>query len=184
MPRVINTAAAPSRTAQGRAMPARPSPRMRARNPSYAQPLMVNRPSVFMNSGMMKRRYAEGYEESVTPQSIPVRVPAHLWRVLVLDETGVAEGGGLRYVGLRIFKRRPDVSLKGEARRWLSGVMSKPKTTDKDGLKTLARLDHGMKPADFNRLWKEILAGPHHSDWDKPGTISKKRQSSDGSSEL
>ena len=52
-------------------------------------------------------RYAEGYEEPVKSQSEPVRVQTPLWRVLVLDETGAAEGGGLRYVGLRIYKTKP-----------------------------------------------------------------------------
>jgi len=51
--------------------------------------------------------YAEGYEEPVKSQSEPVPVQTPLWHVLVLDETGAAEGGGLRYVGLRIYKTKP-----------------------------------------------------------------------------
>ncbi len=53
-------------------------------------------------------RYAEGYKEPVTPKDEPVPVPGPLWRVLVPDpDNDTAEGGGLRYSGLRIYETKP-----------------------------------------------------------------------------
>lgn len=96
------------------------------------------------------RWYAIGYQVPITPESQPVRVPAHLWEVLCLDpNTDSVARGGLEYVRLRFYdgllhrprRGRPkrDVPLTQRAEGWADEMRRQPKRTKREVAQEIAK---------------------------------------------
>lgn len=125
--------------------------------------------------------YAKGFRVSDDPSGKPERMPPRLWSVLELDlEAGAASGGGLKYEGLRFFKKKTAeksanrepvrlADLKRFMEKRITGLIEAGEQSSPRQDETAARAH--FKDRSINRKWITRLRQECNAplEWSKPG---------------